>query len=77
MFRPKIALKHLPIGLALTLTALSSCNKGEESSLTEQRSDAFAGLPSDYTYSEDLQVELGSEPFAAPYDDLDSSDKAR
>jgi predicted Zn-dependent protease len=72
MFRPKFAHKHLSTGLILTLTALASCNQGEDVSNVGDRTDAFAGLPSDYAYSEAPQAGLGSEPYAAPYDDLDS-----
>ena len=72
MSPPKYALKPLSLGIVLTFTALTACNQGDEVSVKEQRMDAFAGLPSDYSYSQERGTGAGTEPYAAPYDDLDS-----
>jgi tetratricopeptide (TPR) repeat protein len=76
MSRTKIASPHLPLGLLLTLPIFVACTEGEEVAVNENQIDSFAGLPSDYSYPEELHMGSTNEPFAAPYDDQGAEDLA-
>jgi len=67
MSSPKIAPTLLPIGLLLTLPLFSSCSGDEEAAAAGGRIDSLAGIPSDYSYPEELHMGATGEPFAAPF----------
>ncbi len=76
MSRTKIASPHIPLGLLLTLPLFVACSEGEKDAVNESQIDSFAGLPSDYSYPEELHMGSTNEPFAAPYDDQGVEDPA-
>jgi len=58
----------------LSLPFFASCSEGEEVAINENQIDSFAGLPSEYSYPDELHVGSSSEPYAAPYDDQEGKD---
>ena len=67
MSRTKIARPHISLGLLLSLPFLAACSDGEEVAQIEGQLDSFAGLPSDYSYPDELHMGAASEPYASPY----------